>query len=55
VTHIIYKYLEDRCGIKKEEISSKMKEFREQLERIMGTAAKIIEEKNQPEHERSFG
>ena len=42
---MIYNYLEERCKIKKEEIPSKMQEFIIQLQKILGNAAEIIEEK----------
>ncbi len=44
-TSVIYNYLESRCGIKQEELSFKTEEFKNQLKQILGTSAKIVEDK----------
>lgn len=43
IKHVVYWYLENECGLKKEEIPDKPEEFITGLERMYGPGAKVIE------------
>ncbi|MEM3646714.1 MAG: hypothetical protein QW334_01020 [Thermofilum sp.] len=55
IKHVVYWYLENECGLKKEEIPEKPEEFITGLEKMYGPGARVIEMNILSEMRSEFG